>query len=69
MLQEWGRARADCLGWEVGSPAGMCSIAQKQGLEAEARIPQGNGCFLCTSASALKEDINDASDYGNSFST
>lgn len=47
----------------------MCSIAQKQGLEAEARIPQGNGCFLCTSASALKEDINDASDYGNSFST
>lgn len=47
----------------------MRSVAQKQGLEEEALIPKGNGCFLCTSESTLKRDLCDASDYGNSFST
>jgi len=68
-LQEWGRARADCLGWLAWRPAGTRSIAQKQGLEEEALIPEGNRCFVCTSESTQKQDINDASYYGNSFST
>lgn len=68
-LQEWGRVRAGCLGWKVWRPAGTRSVAQKQGLEEEVLIPKGNGCFLRTSISTLKRDLNDVSDYGNSFST
>lgn len=68
-LQEWGRVRADCLGWVAWRPAGTRSIAQKQGLDEEALIPEGNGCFVRTSESTLKQDINDASYYGNSFSS
>lgn len=68
-LQEWGRAGADCLGWVAWSPAGTRSIVQKQGLEEEALIPEGKGCFVCTSESTLKHDINDTSYYGNGFST
>lgn len=68
-LQEWGRVRADCLGWVGWRPAGTRSAAQKQGLEEEALIPEGNGCSVLTSESTLKQGINDASYYGNGFST
>lgn len=67
-LQEWGRVRADCLAWVAWRPAGTCSIAQKQGLEEEALIPEENGCLVRTSESILKQDINDASYYRNGVS-
>lgn len=68
-LQEWGRARADCLGWVAWRPTGTRSIVQKEGLEEELLIPEGKGCSVCTSESTLKHDINDTSYYGNGFST